>query len=180
MPVFSLLLQAEEAAPKGPFAINPGVAFWTLVIFGILFALLAWKGWPALLKTVEEREKRIAAQIEAAEKANRQAQEVLASYQQQLAGARAEVQELVAAGRQAAEKVREEIVAKARAEHEELIARARREIVAEREKALAELRGEAVELSLAAASKVLERNLDSEADRRLVRDYLDSLHNTRT
>ena len=39
---------------------------------------------------------------------------------------------------------------------------------------------EAVELSLAAASKVLERNLDSEADRRLVREYLDSLHNTRT
>jgi len=52
--------------------------------------------------------------------------------------------------------------------------------VAEREKALAELRGEAVELSLAAASKVLEKNLDSEADRRLVREYLDSLHNTRT
>jgi len=87
---------------------------------------------------------------------------------------------VLAAGRQAAEKAREEILARARAEHEELIARARREIAAEREKALAELRGEAVELSLAAASKVLERNLDSEADRRLVRDYLDSLHSSRT
>ena len=180
MPAFGLLLQAAEAAPRGPFTIDPGVSFWTIVIFGILFGLLAWKGWPALLKTVEEREKRIAAQIEAAEKANRDAQRVLADYQQKLARAQGEAQDVLAAGRQAAEKAREEILARARAEHEELIARARREIVAEREKALAELRGEAVELSLAAASKVLERNLDTEADRRLVREYLDSLHQTRS
>jgi F-type H+-transporting ATPase subunit b len=173
-------LQAAEEAPKGPFAINPGVSIWTLVVFLLLLAALAKWAWPAILKAVEEREKRIQAQLDQAEKANQEAQRVLAEYQHQLAGARNEAQELLAAGRQAAEKVREEIVAKARAEHEELIARARREIVAEREKALAELRGEAVELSLAAASKVLERNLDSEADRRLVRDYLDSLHDTHT
>ena len=180
MPVFTLLAQAEEAAPKGPFAINPGVSIWTLVVFLLLLGALAKWAWPAILKAVEEREKKIQAQLDQAEHANKEAQRVLAEYQQQLAGARNEAQELVAAGRQAAEQVREEIVAKARAEHEELIARARREIVAEREKALAELRGEAVELSLAAASKVLERNLDSEADRRLVRDYLDSLHGTRS
>jgi len=180
MPAIGLLLQASEAAPKGPFTINPGVSLWTIVIFGILFAVLAWKGWPALLKAVEEREKRIAAQIEAAEKANRDAQQVLADYKQKLAAAHGEAQELLAAGRQAAEKAREEILARARAEHEDLIGRARREISAEREKALAELRGEAVELSLAAASKVLEKNLDSEADRRLVREYLNSLHDTAT
>lgn len=180
MPVFALLPQAAEAAPKGPFAINPGVSFWTLVIFLILLVALAKTAWPAILKAVEEREKKIQAQLDQAEKANQEAQRVLAEYQRQLAAARNEAQELLAAGRQAADKVREEIVARARAEHEELIARARREIVAEREKAVAELRGEAVELSLAAASKVLERNLDSEADRRLVRDYLDSLHDTRS
>jgi len=179
MPVFGFL-QAAAEAPKGPFAINPGVSIWTLVVFVLLVVILAKTAWPAILKAVEEREKKIQAQLDQAEKANQDAQRVLADYQQKLAAARSEAQELLAAGRQAAEKVREEIAARARAEHEELIGRARREIAAEREKALAELRGEAVELSLAAASKVLERNLDSEADRRLVREYLDSLHNTRT
>ena len=178
-PGFALLAAAEEA-PKGPFAINPGVSIWTLVVFLLLLAALAKWAWPAILKAVEEREKRIQAQLDQAEKANQDAQRVLADYQQKLAAAQGEAQELLVAGRQAAEKVREEILARARAEHEDLIARARREIVAEREKAVAELRGEAVELSLAAASKVLERNLDSEADRRLVREYLDSLHNTST
>jgi F-type H+-transporting ATPase subunit b len=179
MPFFAVL-QAAEEAPKGPFAINPGVSIWTLVIFLLLLVVLARTAWPAILKAVEEREKKIQDQLDRAEKANQDAQRVLAEYQQKLAAARTEAQELLAAGRQAAEKVREEIAARARAEHEELIGRARREIAAEREKAVAELRGEAVELSLAAASKVLERNLDSEADRKLVREYLDSLHNTST
>ena len=168
MVVLSLLPQAAEAAPKGPFAINPGVSVWTLVIFLLLLAFLAWKVWPVLLKAAEDREKRIQAQLDQADQANQDAQRVLAEYQQKLAAAHAEAQEVVSAGRQAAEKVREEIVARARAEHEDLVARAKREIVAEREKALA------------AASKVIERNLDSEADRRLVREYLDSLRRTGT
>lgn len=178
-PVFALL-QAAEEAPKGPFAMNPGVSIWTLVIFLVLVVVLAKTAWPAILKAVEERERKIQAQLDQAEKANQDAQRVLADYQEKLAAARNEAQQLLAAGRQAAEKAREEIMARSRAEHEDMLARARREIVAEREKALAELRSEAVELSLAAAGKVLERNLDSEADRRLVREYLDSLHNTRT
>ena len=178
-PVFALM-QAAEEAPKGPFAMNPGVSIWTLVIFLVLVAVLAKTAWPAILKAVEERERKIQAQLDQAEQATRDAQRVLADYQEKLAAARNEAQQLLAAGRQAAEKAREEILTRSRAEHEDLIARARREIVAEREKALAELRSEAVELSLAAAGKVLERNLDSEADRRLVREYLDSLHNTRT
>ena len=180
MPVFSLLLQAAEEAPKGPFAINPGVSIWTLVVFLLLLYALARWAWPQILKAVEEREKRIAAQIAAAEKANQDAQKVLAEYEQKLAAARGEAQELLAAGRAAGEKLREDIMARARAEHEELIDRARREIAAEREKAVAELRREAVDLSLAAAGKVIERNLDTEADRRMVQDYLNSLKTTQS
>jgi len=180
MPALSLLLQAGEAAPKGPFTINWGVSFWTLIIFAILMLALAKTAWPAILKAVEEREKKIQAQIEAAEKANRDAQQVLADYQKKLAAAQGEAQELLAAGRAAGEKLREEIMARARAEHEELIGRARREIAAEREKAVADLRREAVELSLAAAGKVIEKNLDTEADRRMVQDYLNSLKSTQS
>ena len=40
---------------------------------------------------------------------------------------------------------------------------------------MADLRREAVDLSLAAASKVIEKNLDTEADRRMVQEYLASL-----
>ena len=71
-----------------------------------------------------------------------------------------------------AQKEREQLLARTREEQEQLLERARREIGAEKEKAILELRREAVDLSIAAASKLVETNLDSEANRRLVLDYL--------
>lgn len=178
MPLFGFLraAAAAEGGGAGPFAINPGLTIWTLVVFGALFFILAKTAWPAILKQVEEREARIRQALDDAAKANAEAQRLLAEYQGQLAAAKTEAQELLAQGRQAGEKLREEMVAKGREEQEDLLARARREIALERDRAVAELRHEAVELSIAAASKVIERNLDTEADRKLVQDYLAGLH----
>ena len=174
----ALAIVPEGEAAATPFTINGGLMIWTLVIFGILMlAILAKTAWPAILKQVEEREARIRQQLDEAAKANAEAQRLLAEYQGQLAKAKAEAQDLLAQGRLAGEKLREEMVAKGRTEQEELLERARREIALERDRAVAELRREAVELSIAAASKVIERNLDSEADRKLVQDYLSSLPN---
>lgn len=177
LPVVAAVLQEHEAAaPAGPFVINGGLIIWTLVIFGALLFILSKTAWPAILKQVEDREARIRQQLDDAAKANADAQRLLADYQAQLAAAKSEAQDLLAQGRQAGEKVREEMVAKGRTEQEELLERARREIAIERDRALAELRKEAVDLSIAAATKLIERNLDTEADRRLVQDYLNSLH----
>jgi F0F1-type ATP synthase membrane subunit b/b' len=44
---------------------------------------------------------------------------------------------------------------------------------------VAELRREAVDLSLAAASKLIEKRLDSETDRKLVQEFLSSLGDRR-
>jgi len=173
--VLAIVPEGEAAAT--PFTINGGLMIWTLVIFGILMFILAKTAWPAILKQVEEREARIRQQLEDAAKANAEAQRLLAEYQGQLSKARAEAQDLLAQGRVAGEKLREEMVAKGRTEQEELLERARREIALERDRAVAELRREAVELSIAAASKVIERNLDTDADRKLVQDYLSSLPN---
>jgi F-type H+-transporting ATPase subunit b len=163
----------------GPFAINPGLTIWTLGIFLLLLFILAKTAWPAILKAAEERERRIRDQLDEAAKANAEAQRVLAEYQQQIAAARSEAQDIVAQARAAGDNLREELVAKGRAEQEELLERARREIAIERDKALAELRREAVELSIAAASKVIERNLDTEADRKLVQEFLAAISSGR-
>jgi F-type H+-transporting ATPase subunit b len=179
MAAVSLFLAAlqehGEAAATGPFTVNPGLIIWTLLIFGLLLLILAKTAWPAILRSVEEREHRIQEQLDQAAKANADAQRLLEDYQRQLASARSEAQEVVAEARQAGDKLREELVSKGRSEQEELLARARREIQIERDRALAELRREAVELSIAAAGKVIERNVDTEADRKLVQDYLAGL-----
>jgi F-type H+-transporting ATPase subunit b len=177
MPVLLALLQegAHEAKGGGPFSINPGLIIWTLVVFGILMVGLWRYAWPFILKSVEERERRIQKQLEDAEQANAESQRLLEEHKKAIAATKAETQDILAKAKVVAQKERELLLAKAREEYEALLARARKDIDAEKEKALVALRREAVELSIAAASRVIEANLDTEANRRLVTEYLASI-----
>jgi F-type H+-transporting ATPase subunit b len=166
---------AEGARRATPFDINSGLIIWTVVIFLLLMALLWRFAWPSILKSVEEREHRIQKQLEDAEKANAEARRLLEEHKKQIAAARAEAQDILSKAKTVAQKEREALLAKAREEYEALLARARKDIDAEKEKAIEALRHEAVELSIAAASRVIEANLDTEANRRLVTEFLESL-----
>jgi F-type H+-transporting ATPase subunit b len=167
-----LLVQEGEFTP---FSINTGLIFWTVLVFVVLLALLWRFGWPALLKTVEDRERRIQQQLEEAERARAEATRLLEEHKRTIAGAKAEAQEIVARAKAVADKERETLLARARQEYEQLLERARHDIDAEKEKAIAALRREAVDLSIAAASKLLQAQLDSETNRKLVMEYLSQL-----
>jgi len=172
-----VLLLQEPGGEQGftPFSINSGLIFWTILVFGLLLVVLWRLGWPALLKSVEDRERRIQQQLDEAERARAEAMRLLEEHKRTIAAARNEAQELVAKARAVAEKERQTLLAKAREEYEQLLARARKEIGVEKEKAILELRREAVDLSIAAASKLVEAKLDTDANRRLVMDYLATL-----
>ena len=167
------LLQEEHVA--SPFDINGGVIIWTVVIFIILLAGLWRLGYPALLRMVEERERRIQKQLEDAERANAEAQRLLEEHKKQIAAARNEAQDILAKAKSVSEKERATLLAKAREEYDALLNRARKDIDAEKEKAIQALRREAVDLSIAAASRVIEANLDTDANRKLVTEFLESL-----
>jgi F-type H+-transporting ATPase subunit b len=171
-------IQHEAERVASPFDINGGVIIWTVVIFVILLGLLYWLGYPELLRMVEERERRIQKQLEDAEKANAEAHRLLEEHKKQIAAARNEAQDILAKAKTVSQKEREALLAKAREEYEALLARARKDIDAEKEKAIQALRREAVDLSIAAASRVIEANLDTEANRRLVTEFLESLAKT--
>src|SRR5207247_5075400 len=90
-------------------------------------------------------------------------------------GALKDAQDILAKAKTVAQKERETLLAKAREEYDALLSRARKDIDTEKEKAILALRREAVDLSIAAASRVIEANLDTDANRRLVTDFLESL-----
>ncbi|MGH7530142.1 MAG: F0F1 ATP synthase subunit B [Gemmatimonadales bacterium] len=165
----------EHAQTFSPFDINTGLIFWTVGIFLVLMAVLWRYAWPAILKSVEDRERRIAKQLDDAERANTEAQRLLEEHKKQIAAARTEAQDILAKAKAVAQKEREVLLARAREEYEGMLTRARKDIEDEKDKALLALRREAVELSIAAASRVLEANLDSDANRRLVTEFLETL-----
>jgi len=172
----AVLAAAEgEGGSMGPFQVEFGLIFWTWLVFFALMFLLYKFAWPALVQATEEREKKITAQLAEAEKAHAEAKAALADGKKVAAESRASAQQLLTDARQAAETERTAVLERARKEHEDLLERARRDIAAEKDKALVALRHEAVELSLAAASKLIGQRMDSDTDRRLVTEYLDSV-----
>ena len=174
-----LLQEAEQHEPTSPFEPEFGVIFWTWLVFGALFFVLKKYAWPAILNATEERERKIAHQLEEAERMNAEAKAALEEHKALVAGARDEASKLIGEAKTVGEAEREAILNRAREEQEQLVDRAKREIEAERERAIAELRREAVDLSLAAASRLVEAKLDDEANRKLVMSYLDSLEQAR-
>jgi F-type H+-transporting ATPase subunit b len=173
--MLSLTIALQEHAARGPLTVDFGLMFWTVLVFLVLLLILKKFAWPALIGAVEAREKALEEQLAEAERQRAEAGRLLAEHERLLAEGKASAHALLAEARTIAEKERALAMEKTRQEQEELLERARRDIAAERERAIAELRREAVDLSLAAATKLIEKRLDSEADRKIVQEYLASL-----
>jgi F-type H+-transporting ATPase subunit b len=174
-----LALAAETEGPVSPFEVNFGLFFWTWVVFALLFVLLKKYAWPSILRTTEERERTIAAQLADAERNRAESAKLLEEQKKLLAEARTSAHQLLVDARNTADKERAHALEKTKQEQDELLARARREIAAERDRAVEDLRREAVDLSLAAASKLIGKRLDAGTDRKLVEEYLATLESAK-
>ncbi len=184
--IFALLQHGPAAAAGEATAkvnlLSPsgGLMFWTLVIFLILFAILGKLVLPKILAAVEAREKALEDAIEGAKRDREEASRMLADQQRQIEAARAEAQKLIVEGRQTGEKLRADMIEETHQQQQGMLERARREIEMEKERAIAEMRREAVELAIAGASKVIERNLDDQSNRKIVESFLASIPATET
>jgi F-type H+-transporting ATPase subunit b len=171
-----VLLQATPAfAAEGeasPLSVNTGLMIWTFLLFGIVLLVLRKYAWPNILGAVEKREAHIRDLLEQAEADRARAAQEAAENRRILEETRARVQEALAESRTQGERMHADLLAQARVEQQELLERARRDIAAEREVALDSVRRDAVELAMRAAEKLVNRTLDTEDNRRLVREFL--------
>ncbi len=177
-PAAAFAQEAEHAAPPGGLInIQFNLMFWTLIIFVILFFILKKLAFGPITAAVEAREKALEDAIEGAKRDREAAATLLQEHQAAIDAARGEAQKLVTEGRAVGEKVRLDMIEETRKEQQDMLERARREIETEKVRAVAELRKEAVDLALAGASKVIEQNLESDKNRKLVESYRSQLGN---
>ena len=151
---------------------DPGLIFWTWTTFFVVLAILAWKAWRPMINALEKREAGIRGALEAAEKARRESEELTAKVAEAIRLSRYEAQQIITEARAAAEKVHGKLEEAAKKKADELVGKAREQIEAERERALHEIRTTVVDLSLSLASKVIERNLTTEDNKKLVEESL--------
>ncbi|MEE8595240.1 MAG: F0F1 ATP synthase subunit B [Gemmatimonadota bacterium] len=166
---------AAQEAGGAIFSLNIGLAIWTWVLFLLTLGILAWKVFPLIAGGLEERQRKIQEAIDTAREDREEARRLVEEQTRELSRARQEAQRLLDETREAAGRLRQELVAGAEAEKVDILERARREMDRERQRVLEQLREETVDISLAAAERLIKARLDSEADRRLVREYIGSL-----
>ena len=154
------------------FKAEPGLIIWTIISF-ILLVLLLWKvAYPQILKGMKTREETIKQQLEEAQKTKKEAENLLEDYKRRLAEARSEAQKIINEGKSLGENMRKEIVQNAQEESNQIVKRAQEEIELQKQKAILELQGKIADLSIMAATKIINKSLNTEDNRRLVEEYV--------
>ena len=131
--------------------------------FFILVWILARFAFKPLVSMMQERRDRIAKDLADAQNARQEAEQFKADYAAQIANARQEAQQIVEKAVQQAEATTREKE------------RARQDIVNERDRAMNNLRNEVISLSVAMATKVVAKDMDSETNTKLIEDAIAKL-----
>lgn len=151
-----------------------GLLFWMVVIFGVVFFLLARFGFPVITKAVHKRSDHIAESLRAAEQARLKLEKFAEDQNRILEQTKVERADIL----KAASDERNTIISKARdeaaAEAAKVLQAAREEIAAERELAERQLRAEVSALSVAVAEKIVRKELEQSGEQKALLDrYVD-------
>jgi F-type H+-transporting ATPase subunit b len=149
---------------------------WGTLAF-VLFLVVLWRAgvWRRLAQAMDERTKRIRTDLEKAEEARKEAEQLREQRREQLRQAREEARKIMDQAREAAEKLRKELQRKAQEEAERILESARQEIRAEQDRARLELQREVGELAVEVAERIVGGSLDGDRQLQLVDGYIEEL-----
>ncbi|WP_322043608.1 F0F1 ATP synthase subunit B [Paraburkholderia sp. J67] len=144
----------------------------TLFAQMVVFLILAWFTmkfvWPPLINALDERSKKIADGLAAAEKGKQELEAAHKRVGEELATARNEGQNRIADAEKRALAVAEEIKAQAQAEAARIIATAKADADQQVVKAREALRAEVAALAVQGAEQILKREVDQSAHAELL------------
>jgi F-type H+-transporting ATPase subunit b len=146
----------------------------TLFAQAAVFAVFIWFTarfvWPPLMKAVDDRTKKIADGLAAADKGNRALADASARRDEELKSARAQAQEILAAANKQAGQMVEQAKGTAQAEAERIKAAAADDVGREINRARETLRKQVGELAVAGAAQILKREINAAAHADVLKD----------
>lgn len=119
--------------------------------------------WPPLMKALDDRAKRIADGLAAAERGNAALKDALVRFQKLEAEARTRAQEIVSQSEKRGLAIIEEAKVSAKGEGDRLVGAAKAEIESEVQRAKDALRDQVAMLAVAGAEKILRREVSAQA-----------------
>ena len=150
---------------------NSGL-LWTFVNLIVFFLILKKLLFQPVMGMIEKREQMISGQIEDAEQKNTQAGLLKEKYEAELKNANQEAAMIVKTANERGKEEYEKILRDAGAEASKIIADASKTIETEREKAVQGIQNEIAQVAIAAASKVIQENVDQASNEKILDDFL--------
>jgi F-type H+-transporting ATPase subunit b len=157
------------------FKLNPGLAIWTWITFGILFFVLSKFVFPRLLKSIRDREDTIARSVDNAARIEGRLAELEGEHASVLKRAREEADEVLRRTRTEAEDVRRKLLDKAEQEAKAVLERIQQEIAEERVIAVDAIRREVAELVMEVSEKLVGKSMNQSEDLAWTRKQVETL-----
>jgi len=147
-------------------------ALFVVINLLILYFILKKMLFKPVTKFMEHRSKSISDTIEDANSKKASAEELRVKYEEKLQQIQAESDGIIDESRNKGIREYDTMMAKARADYDSMMEKARETIEKERQDMLREVKNQVASLALAAASKLIESNMDNEANRKLVEAFI--------
>lgn len=146
-----------------------------VVVFLVVLTVLKRAAWGKIIQGLQEREDKIRGDLEDAQEAARKADETLKQYEAMLAEGRAEAQTIIDSSRAEAEKLGQQMRDDASNQITQMRQRAANEIQSAKEQAINDIYSEVAGLSTAVAGRILQREINSTDQQRLIEASLEEL-----
>mgnify|MGYP003309791932 CR=1 FL=1 len=143
--------------------------------FLILVVLLRAFAYKPVVNMLKAREDKIAESLEKADADRDAAKKALAEYQDKLTAAQAKAQEIIDKAEKLARDEHDASIQETKHEIEQMKKAAQEEIQRERARAVEQLKGEVVALSMAAAGKIIAKNIDAGENEQLIGEFIEQL-----
>ena len=138
-----------------------GLLIWTLVAFLVVFAILAKKAWPAIMKGLRDRENTITSSLATAERVKAEMAQLKSENEALLARAREERAQLLKEARETKDKIINEAKEQAKTEANKIIVEAQVAINSQKMAALTEVKNQVGKLVIEVSEKILRKELGS-------------------
>ncbi|MBQ9616261.1 MAG: F0F1 ATP synthase subunit B [Selenomonadaceae bacterium] len=149
--------------------------FAQILNFLILVAILRAVAYKPVVRMLKEREDKIAESIQKADADAAAAEATLNEYKNQLKDAHAKAQEIVDKAEKRAREEHEASIQATKQEIEQMRKAAQEEIQRDRERAVEQLKDEFGALAMAAAGKIIAKNMDAKENEAIIGEFIDQL-----
>ena len=154
---------------------NPWDALAVFLAFVVLLIAMFYFAYKPVKKLLKERGDYVEDKIKTAETREKESQKLLDEANEEVKAKRIEAMGIVEKAKEDASKERNAILEKAKEEKQAELQRTREEIAQEIEASKDEIHREIVSVALDASSKVLEREVNSKDNEKLIDNFIDDL-----